>query len=344
MKIGILLSAYNSEDYIDECLKPWFNLKSEFDITIGCNSGMYKEYIDFGFEPKNKPTLQKLCNYDLDFLITTGQKSLLGENDSKNSVLHVLKNSCDLVWILDSDEFYTESEIRNILNYINQTPQYDWYSVNFKNYTFTNKLFIDGFHPPRIFRTDRNEGINEFYFDNHIKYNDGENFDTKPNSVIPREVAWVKHLTWLNNDTRSIEKIPYQNNRFVNGCSFQWDECKKSLRFSEEFYDKVGIEMPVLHEVIDMFSDEFTITFNRTENKFYVDNIRNTKPFTFKIYDPRTGDLIYETELNLTVGLIYFIWPSSVRFYDIKNFKKFRIEVIFDRKVIHHEFLHIRYE
>ena len=27
MKIGILLSAYNSEEYIDECLTPWFYLK-----------------------------------------------------------------------------------------------------------------------------------------------------------------------------------------------------------------------------------------------------------------------------------------------------------------------------
>jgi hypothetical protein len=30
MKIGILLSVYNSEEYIDECLRPWINLKNEF--------------------------------------------------------------------------------------------------------------------------------------------------------------------------------------------------------------------------------------------------------------------------------------------------------------------------
>lgn len=26
MKIGILLSSYNSKEYIDECLRPWINL------------------------------------------------------------------------------------------------------------------------------------------------------------------------------------------------------------------------------------------------------------------------------------------------------------------------------
>ena len=32
MKIGVLLSADNSENYIDRCLEPWFNLKKELDI------------------------------------------------------------------------------------------------------------------------------------------------------------------------------------------------------------------------------------------------------------------------------------------------------------------------
>ena len=38
MKIGVLLSAYNSENYIDDCLKPWMELKDDFDIfqTLTC--------------------------------------------------------------------------------------------------------------------------------------------------------------------------------------------------------------------------------------------------------------------------------------------------------------------
>jgi hypothetical protein len=27
MKMGILFTIYNCENYVDDCLKPWFNLK-----------------------------------------------------------------------------------------------------------------------------------------------------------------------------------------------------------------------------------------------------------------------------------------------------------------------------
>lgn len=344
MKIGILFSAYNSEKYIDGCLTPWFNLKNEFDIVIGCNSGMYSDYVNFGIEPKNKSTLKKLVEYDLDFLISTGPKSLLDENSSKNSVLHVLKNSCDIIWILDSDEFYTENEIRNIITYIQRTPEYDWYTVNFKNLTLTDRMFMDGFNPPRIFRTDRNGGINEFYFDNHITYNDGETFESKSHTSIPRTVAWVTHYSWLNGDIRSKEKITYQNNRFLNGCSFEWDSENNKLRFSKDFYNRVNLDIPILHEEIDIFSDEFTIDFKRSENKFYVQNIVKPQTLTFKIYDCITGGLIYETTMELIPQYNYFIYPSQNNFDSDENFKKFRVEVLKENQIIHNEFIHLKYE
>ena len=341
MKVGILLSAYNSENYIDRCLEPWFNLKKELDITIGCNSGMYKEYISFGFKPKNKGTLSKLVSYDLDFLISTGPNALLGENDSKNSVLHKLKNSCDVVWIVDSDEFYTETDIKNVINHINETPEFDWYSINFKNYTFTEKTFMDGFCPPRIFRTDRNGGINEFYFDNHILYNDGDTFENKPNQSIPRNIAWIEHYSWLNRDLTSREKIKYQNQRFGGECAFKWNEDTKSLEFVKEFYYKRNLEPPILHEAIDSLSKDFTIDFLRTENKIFIKNIQNNLTADFKIYDGQSGDLVYETKMDLTPGVEYYIWPGSPNFLDIKEFKKFRVEVVSSNKIIHNEFIHI---
>jgi hypothetical protein len=341
MRIGVLLSAYNSENYIDRCLEPWFKLKEELDITIGCNSGMYKEYINFGFKPKNKGTLRKLVNYDLDFLISTGPNALLGENDSKNSVLHKLKNLCDIVWIVDSDEFYTETDIKNIVNYIKQTPEFDWYSVNFKNYTFTEKTFIDGFCPPRIFRTDRNGGINEFYFDNHISYNDGDIFENKSNLPISRNIAWVEHYSWLNKDLTSREKIKYQNQRFGGECAFRWNEDLKSLELIKEFYYNRNIEPPILHEIIDNLSTDFTIDFLRPDNKIFIKNIQKNLTADFKIYNGQSGNLIYETTMNLALGVEYFIWVGIPNFLDIEEFKKFRVEVVANNKIIHNEFIHI---
>ena len=345
MTIGVLLSAYNSESYIDECLQPWMELKDEFDISFACVSGMYKEYINFGFKSRNKGTLAKLANYELDFLIATaGSKSLMDENGSKSAALNALKNNCDLVWILDSDEFYTKQEIKNIINYINNTPEYDWYSVNLKNSTFEKHLWIDGFCPPRIFRTDRHGGISHFYFDNHIVYNNGDTFDSKPNSNIPRNVAWVKHYSWLTSDTRSKEKVKYQELRFSGACSFSWDDNSERLYFSDSFFNNRGLEKPILHETIEKVSDEFTINFVRSENKFYIKNVLKEQELKFRFFNGQNGNLIYETNLNIVPGVNFFCYPSSTNFSEIKEFKKFRVEALSDDKIIHNEFIHIKYE
>ena len=342
MKIGVLLSAYNSEDYIDECVSPWFELKDELDITIGCNSGMYKDYLDLGFTPKNKPTLHKLVDYDFDFLVSTGPKGLWGENDGRNAILHVLKSTCDVIWILDSDEFYTKDEIIKITDYVKRTPEYDWYSINFKNSIFLKELWVDGYCPPRIFRTDRHGGINEFYFDNHISYNDGTNFEDKLNSSIPRTIAWVKHYTWLTNDPRTKEKVPYQNIRFAGGCSFNYDNDK--LTYNEKFYHDRGLEVPSLHETIEMVSNQFTINFSKNQNTFFIQNVLCFGEYLFRIYDGQNSNLIYESLMNLVVGTNYFIYPSTIIFNDIPDFNKFRVEVLKDNKIIHNEFIYLRYE
>lgn len=343
MKIGVLLSAYNSENYIDDCLKPWMELKNDFDIYFACVSGMYKEYIDFGFKSRNKETLAKLAKYELDFLISTaGSKCLMDENGSKSAALNALKNQCDLVWILDSDEFYTKEQIKSIINYIKSTPEFDWYSVNFRNSIFEKNLWIDGFCPPRIFRTDRYDGISHFYFDNHIIYNNGEAFDSKPNCHIPRNIAWVKHYSWLNIDTRSKEKVKYQELRFSGNCGFTWDDVNEKLSFSDNYYrDR---EKPILHETIEKVSDEFTINFVRSENKFYIQNVTKYQDLKFRFFNGQNGDLIYETLLGITPGVDYFCYPSNINFHEIENFKKFRVEVLLDDKIIHNEFLHIKYD
>jgi FkbM family methyltransferase len=342
-KVGVLLSAYNSEDYIDECLQPWIELKEEFDISFACVSGMYKEYINFGFKSKNKGTLSKLANYEIDFLISTsGSKCLMDENGSKNTALNALKNECDLVWILDSDEFYTKQQIKNIINYIDSTPEYDWYSVNLKNSTFEKHLWTDGFCPPRIFRTDRHGGISHFYFDNHIIYNNGDKFDIKPNSNIPRNIAWVKHYSWLTTDTRSKEKVKYQELRFSGNCSFTWGDKNDKLYFSDTFYNSKGIEKPILHETIDILSDEFTINFVRKENKFYIQNITKNQILNFKFYNGDDDNLFYQTVLDIATGVNYFCYPG-IDFSKIEGFKKFRAEALLNNKVIHNEFLHISF-
>lgn len=341
MKIGVLFTIYNCESYVDDCLRPWFNLKNEYDITMACTSGMFKPYLELGFKPKNKTTLQKLIQYDIDYLISTGSNSLIDEDQSRNNALNFLKKNCDIIWIVDGDEFYSETDIKNIVNHINQNPEFDWYSINFKNYTFTEKTFIDGFCPPRIYRTDRNGGIDKFYFDNHILYNDGDVFENKRNKSISRNVAWIEHYSWLNKDSRSKEKIDYQNQRFGGGCAFKWNEECQSLEFVKEFYEKQNLETPILHETIDKLSKEFTIDFLRSESKILIKNVQSDLITNFRIYNGQSGDLIYETTMSLTSNTNYFIWSEGLKFLNTEGFKKFRFEVVIDNNIIHNEFIHI---
>ena len=77
MKIGILLTCYNCESYVDRCIEPWTKLKDRHEIIFACNSGMFKDYFDLGIPENNKGTLEKLISHQLDFLVTIKQKRLV---------------------------------------------------------------------------------------------------------------------------------------------------------------------------------------------------------------------------------------------------------------------------
>ena len=105
MKIGLLLTVYNCENYIKDCLNPWFEIKDKYEVIISANSGMFSEYHTLDIPFRNKETLKALSEYDIDFLITTKGKNLLGEDESRNLCLNFLnKQKCDLIWVIDGDE------------------------------------------------------------------------------------------------------------------------------------------------------------------------------------------------------------------------------------------------
>jgi hypothetical protein len=251
-KIGLLLTAYNCENYINPCLDPWIKLKEKYNIKIAVNSGMFSDYKALGFENRNQGTLDKLNKYKFDFFIKTDDQNLLDEDSSRNKCLDYLINDqhCDLIWILDADEIYKELEIKNIINYVNKNDAL-YYSVNFKNYLFT-KDYSSDYLPPRIFWTNKNSGIKNFYFDNHIKYNNGSASEIFPSHEIPKNIAYVDHYSWLAEDSRTKEKIIYQNKRFAGEenakCSFIWDDNYNCLLFNEDFYKKRNLQKPFNYE------------------------------------------------------------------------------------------------
>jgi len=172
-------------------------------------------------------------------------------------------------------------------------------------------------------------------------YNNGDVFEDKSNKSIPRNIAWIEHYSWLNKDSRSKEKIDYQNQRFSGGCAFKWNEECQSLEFVKEFYEKQNLETPILHETIDKLSKEFTIDFLRSESKILIKNVQSDLITNFRIYNGQSGNLIYETTMSLTSNTNYFIWSEGLKFLNTEGFKKFRFEVVIDNNIIHNEFIHI---
>lgn len=247
IKIGILGCFYGKEEYIDECLSPWFQFKKENKQTIisVSNFEFAENVIDESkFDTKVFESLKKIT--EIDFLYSEcemgkaiGQKEATIRNVA---LLPLLESGVDFVWLLDLDEFYTLKDIYSIIEFVNIHKSYV-YEINFKNYIFEGKSYIEGFHPPRIFL---NDGISEFYWDNDISYG-GQSYKEKGVIEIPKEIAFIKHLTWLNKDGNS--KVEYQMKHFGN-CSYKWNAEKQSLEFNEEYFRKTNEKIP------EVFKDE----------------------------------------------------------------------------------------
>ena len=245
MKIGLIYCGYNIEEYVLDTITPWIEAKKFFDVKIAAVSLPFKEYFNSSqSEDKTKDILTDLYSRgQIDFLYT--EPKYIEEHTARNLCLFsVLANKPDIVIMVDGDEFYTVEAIKSIVDYIEKTPQFDCYEVDFKNYVFDGKQWIDGFHPFRVFRNDRNKGINQFYWDNDVIFINGKTHKQTNYVTIPREVAHIKHMTWLN-DERSRLKREYQLKR-AGVCSYNWDDEKKCLSFNYDYYDTHGYERPVV--------------------------------------------------------------------------------------------------
>ena len=352
MKIGVLFTVYNCEDYLNDCLSPWFELKDKYDIVFASNSGMFSDYLHLGIPYRNEETLKILSNYDMDFLITTKGKNLLGEDESRNLCLDYLnKRNCDLIWVLDGDEIYTKEQIENILEYIQRNPNYDYYSVNFKNLTISENYHLDYTHE-RITWANRHDGIKSFYFDNQFIFNDGTLLKDSSGIEIPKSVAHILHKSWLSSDIRTKDKIIYQRHRY-NGddgqrpihcrCTYEWNEEKNRLEFSKEFHECRGVEIPCLHEPLSIFSTDLTINYSRRNTIFNISKIERPITGRFEIYNGDTNQLLCIHELSLERNINYFIAPPHEIPYDLQeNFNSFLIKIYEFNKLIHNEKIHLK--
>jgi len=260
MKIGVIIPLYNAKDLISRCLEAWKVIKDEgqYTVKIFCIDGRFNEYGEETSPPNSTDgTVDLLKAYKeskiIDDYILAGGGLL--EHDIRNLGLNQCKASdCDILWNVDSDEFYTPLDIRQIIKYIEKKTLVAYFKIHFKNLVFNSNTWVDGFCPPRIWRVKHgNLTLNRFHWDNDCYYREnGSVYDIGDKLLghlaIPKSVAFITHETWLSNE-RSKLKCLYQEKHFAHGagCGFKWDEEKNRLVFNLDYYKKTGQSLPELH-------------------------------------------------------------------------------------------------
>jgi len=340
MRVGIIFSLYGCERYMDRCLSPWIKLRKELNLVLTATNGMYNDFLNYGFEDRSHKSLIKAVGKDFDFLISTTGEYLWDEQNSRNYALNYLKDrNVDVVWVVDGDEFYTEDDIKNIINFISDNSEPDAYAVQFKNYTIKIPYWTEGFCRETIYWTNRNGGILDFHFDVFVRYNNGKTINETRNFLrIPKSISYIDHYSWLSDDPRIPEKIIYQNGRFSGKegerCSFMYEDLGV-LDFNPRFWEGRDLEVPILHETLGPHCTDFDLNFSRKNRNIDIFNVSESRKYEFLIYSPE-GDLIYSSDLYLSKGLDYFIYPGPY------NFNYFRVCVLLEGNKIHDENLHLK--
>tara|TARA_R100000152_G_C6781219_1_gene215254 strand:- start:3194 stop:5914 length:2721 start_codon:yes stop_codon:yes gene_type:complete len=238
VKIGVQIMAYNCAEAFPRLFEPWVKLKDELNLDFWVHSRQFKIYEEMGVEDSNSETLSMFQNdYSniIDYLSVP--EEALSDHESRSLHIDYCKEKdIDLIFMLDADEFYTEQQIRDTINFVKNNAESDWYAIQLKNYVGDDGDWED-FSPVRLIWTKRHGGIKEYYWDNHFCYEDREEYRLKKNTKVPKEIAFPDHYTWTNSKNtcgpNSIkDKIEYQK-KFYNGeCGFRWNEKDQTIEKS----------------------------------------------------------------------------------------------------------------
>tara|TARA_A100001201_G_scaffold39449_3_gene41150 strand:+ start:2780 stop:3538 length:759 start_codon:yes stop_codon:yes gene_type:complete len=244
-KYGIIFCAYNTEDYVLKSIEPF--LKRDNHI-VSAVSVPFKEYkgIDCLHDHTTDLLRELVEQRKLKYLVDAPQ--YVSEAEARNNALFYLKKyDLDYIWLVDSDELYTEEHIQKIEEYVESSNK-NLFKISLKNHVFDLDHYLEEpFCPPRIFKTNINNAIKMagFYWDNDMCYEyNGQmiSYENMELEVIPKEVAYIPHYTWLN-DRIGKRKVEYQHKHFGH-CSYKWNHEKHCLEFDESFHKKHNIPIP----------------------------------------------------------------------------------------------------
>lgn len=264
MKIGLLCCFYNCAKEIPEVLRPWLMLKGH-EVSISVSHGMFQEYKDLYYEDNDNDTLETIQRFYKDKKIDYFYNSIQPETEAQvrnHSLEFLLTQNCDVIWLLDGDEYYRLSEIQNIISLVKTNPEIAWFYLNFKNYFGDGSKWVDGFCPSRIFQTQfKDLQLLRMYYDNDVCYSNSKqeviNYKNLPSLIIPKNVAHIRHLSWTND--KGLRKIEYQLRHFGGACSYRWNRSESQIELNEFYYKERGQPVP------EVFIDELNSQDIRVE-------------------------------------------------------------------------------
>lgn len=258
MKIGISSIGYESKELIEKCFVPWHEIKKNKqlipdieDLKISFGHGCFEETYNLGFslyskdgtcdlikQQKEQGIIDDLVIYD------TPQKEY---EMWTNNFLTLKKYDIDLLIMVNVDEIWTLDEIRRMIKYVKNNDLVDYFKINFKNYCIDYSTWVDDFIVPRIWFTKKEPKLRSFYRDDLVDFEDGSQDSSHSHLVIPKNLVFPKHYSWVGSEEYLKRKLNFQSLRYGT-CSYAWDDTLKKLKLNEEFYLKYNVPKPRLNK------------------------------------------------------------------------------------------------
>lgn len=262
-KIALVLVGYK-ETGLMSCLAPWLDLKygvtnentgiqvsapaKDLQIEIALCSALFKERWDAGETYQNDMMARQARELERQGILTFIEiKNPILDYESRKACWHYLRGTYpDLIWELDADEFYSREEIERAVAWIRENPYYDFYRINFKNYFGIGRelKYVKNFSPVRIINNRRNGGVNNFYFDNDIVFQNNIRTPNCAGITIPK--VNPRHFSWVFQTAEEAQKkINYQL-AAIKTSSYEIENGK--LVHSKKYYSSLGEPMPEIFD------------------------------------------------------------------------------------------------
>lgn len=249
-KIGIIYTAFNTDEYLDRSLDPWVAARragkdgGAHQFLISAVSVPFVGFDSIKVDDTPARLNERLRANEIDHLIS--DRTPMRETDARGEALRwLVQRGVDATIMVDSDEMWIPEQIAAVLSFVEATPLVTWFKVSFKNRVFTlDQYLVAPFTPPRIHRVIKPRAMG-FWDDNNVYYEDHgtQRRDIDYASMtIPQSVAWVEHLTWLSDD-RSRLKSEYQRRRWGSS-SFKWDYVSNCLEWDQDYFLRHGLSFP----------------------------------------------------------------------------------------------------